>query len=270
MLTSFYWPVLRRFWYLPAGLLLLGLATGFGVTQLQANVYSSSVMLLIEPYSPLNSGNQYNDILTAERLANTYSELITSPTLADEVIKTLKLDINQEKLLKLVAVRPVRETQLLKITVEHSDPNQASRIANQFARSFIEINQQRLEKGYSASQDELNNQLNSLRGELSDLNLSLKEATSRNDVTAPRLQAQLQDKEATLTNLTRTFQAFKLNEASARNSLSVAQPATNPIRPGWPIVWLNLLIGGLLGLTLGLAMAVGRGLWEERKNGPGK
>lgn len=261
MLASFYWPVLRRYWYVVGLLGLIGLVTALGATLLQPQTYSSSTMLLVEP---VNSGNQYNDILSAERLANTYSELITAPGLAEEVIRTLKLGISPEKLLKLVTVRPVRETQLLKITVEHSDPLQAKQLADQFALSFIEANRKRLEQGYGATEAELNAQLSQVRSELTDLNTSLKEAIARNDPNAVRLQAQMQDKEATFSNLTRAFQALKLNEASARNSLSVAQPAISPDRPSWPVLWLNLLLGGLLGLGLGLALAIGRGLFSTK------
>jgi capsular exopolysaccharide synthesis family protein len=79
----------------------------------------------------------------------TQQEIIKSRRLAHAVIKKLKLLDREEfmkskdpleELLKKLEVKPVRDTRMLEIQVEDKDPRQASRIANEFARSYADSN----------------------------------------------------------------------------------------------------------------------------------
>jgi uncharacterized protein involved in exopolysaccharide biosynthesis len=103
-----------------------------------------------------------------------------------------------------------------------------------------------------------------LQSEIQKTNGDLTQITN-NGVTLTRLERQVgTDKEAYLSYVrkneeARTAQA--LNSSKILN-VSIAEPASMPLRPIYPKVWLNLLVG----LMLAAAMGVGAAYWEERQD----
>jgi len=78
-----------------------------------------------------------------------------------------------------------------------------------------------------------------------------------------RLQRQVQtDTDAYLTYTRKTEEARVAQGLNASKILnvSVSQPPEVPLRPAFPIVWLNLLVGVVLAIGLGMGAAYG----EER------
>ena len=102
-------------------------------------VYKSSTTLMVgKNYSGENGPLlQYNDILTANQLVKTYSQLAKSRTVAEKVIELEKLDITPEAFRGKIDVQPVRDTQLIQITIDDPDPNKAARLANVSGQVFI-------------------------------------------------------------------------------------------------------------------------------------
>jgi uncharacterized protein involved in exopolysaccharide biosynthesis len=45
-------------------------------------------------------------------------------------------------------------------------------------------------------------------------------------------------------------------------NVSIAQPASMPLRPTFPVVWLNLLVGFVVAVAAGVAAA----FWEEERD----
>ncbi|RYD07018.1 hypothetical protein N752_00115 [Desulforamulus aquiferis] len=64
---------------------------------------------------------QYNDILTANQLVKTYSQIAKSRTITEKVIEAEKLSFTPEQLSQKIDVKPVKDTQLISITVEDID-----------------------------------------------------------------------------------------------------------------------------------------------------
>ena len=102
-------------------------------------VYKSSTTLMVgKNYSGENGPLlQYNDILTANQLVKTYSQLAKSRTVAEKVIELEKLDITPVAFSSKIDVQPVRDTQLIQISIEDPDPNKAARLANVSGQVFI-------------------------------------------------------------------------------------------------------------------------------------
>src|SRR5436190_1406904 len=97
MNLAMYWKIARRWWWLPlVGLVLFG-AAGYAASGLQTPLYQASSRLLVnQVQSPGPAG--YNDVLTSERLAATYTQLLQSAALRDEVIARLNLPFSAETL----------------------------------------------------------------------------------------------------------------------------------------------------------------------------
>ncbi|HZP44960.1 MAG TPA: GumC family protein [Candidatus Binataceae bacterium] len=103
-----------------------------------------------------------------------------------------------------------------------------------------------------------------LQAEIAKTEADLTTMTN-NGVQLARLERQVAaDKEAYMSYVrkseeARTAQALNLSKIL---NVSVAQPASRPLRPSFPIVWLNLLAGFVLAIIGG----VGAAYWEEERD----
>ena len=128
--------ILRRWWWL----LLLGVVVGgsasFAVSRAMKPVYRASTTLLVNQ-TQTPGVIAYNDILTSERLTKTYRELVTKRPVLQEVVDRVGNPKDTETLRDMVSVSVVRDTQLLRLSVESDDPIQATILANAIAYAFI-------------------------------------------------------------------------------------------------------------------------------------
>lgn len=105
-----------------------------------------------------------------------------------------------------------------------------------------------------ATRTALENEIQKIGGELIQM--------TDNSVTLDRLERQVTtDKEAYLSYVrkgeeARTAQALNLSKIL---NVSVVQPPSKPLRPVFPKIWLNLIIG----LVLAAALGLGAAYWEE-------
>jgi len=131
--------ILRRWWWL----LLLGIALGGGasyvVSKAMTPIYRASTTLLINQ-TQTPGVIAYNDILTSERLTKTYSELVTKRPVLEEVISLVGQPKDAETLRDMVSVSVIRDTQLLRLSVESDDPALSTILANATAQAFIAEN----------------------------------------------------------------------------------------------------------------------------------
>ncbi len=128
----------RRWWLLVMGPVLAGLAA-FAVSKQLTPVYSTSATLLINQ-TQVPGTVQYNDILTSERLTNTYAQLIKRDQIFSDVRTRLDLPLTTDQISSKISVSTISNTQLLRITVEDPSPKLAADIANTTATAFIDDN----------------------------------------------------------------------------------------------------------------------------------
>jgi len=77
-----------------------------------------------------------NDINLSQKLVSTYSEIVKSKLVLEQVINDLGLDTSVEKLSKHVTVAAVEDTEIIKIAVEDGNRIAAAQIANKIADVF--------------------------------------------------------------------------------------------------------------------------------------
>lgn len=134
---------LRHWWWLA---LLVPLLLGGGTyltTSLMTPVYRADTSLVITG-SAGAGGSDYNDVLAAERRAETLAALATSRTVLGQVIAQLGLAGTPESLAREVSATPVSNTQLLRIAVADANPERAATIANALAGAFTRTVHERL------------------------------------------------------------------------------------------------------------------------------
>jgi len=134
-----YLLLIRKWWWLlVAGTLAAGVAS-YAISKTLTPIYSSTATLLVNQ-TQVPGTIAYNDILTSERLTRTYKELIGKSLVLEEVSERLDLPYGADQLAAMISVSVVTDTQLLRLSVESSDPALASEIANTTASVFIEQN----------------------------------------------------------------------------------------------------------------------------------
>ncbi len=98
-------------------------------------IYQTSTQLLINQQQNVVTLNTQS-IETDLQLVGTYSEIITSPIILEQVISQLGLDMSYEELQGKVNVEITENSQLLTIVVNDADPALAVSIANNTAEVF--------------------------------------------------------------------------------------------------------------------------------------
>lgn len=97
---------------------------------------STTVVLAQQTSDKTTSSVTLNDISINQKLVATYTEIVKSKLVLEQVIEDLKLDTTAEKLAKHVTVTAIEDTEILKITVEDGNRIAAAQIANKIADVF--------------------------------------------------------------------------------------------------------------------------------------
>lgn len=130
-----YLAVLGRRWWQVVLAALVTLGVAMGVSALLPPRYESQVMLRVTPAAAPQT--TYEAIRTAELLAKTYRELISSDYVAIDAMKRLGESGSVERFKRKVAVELIPDTEIVRITATEDAPDRARRIAEAVAEASI-------------------------------------------------------------------------------------------------------------------------------------
>jgi capsular polysaccharide biosynthesis protein len=243
-------------WLIVLGMLLTG-GTAYWVSLNLPPVYRASVTLMInEGRSP--GATDYTSVLTSERLAKTYAELLTKRPVVDEVIRRLNL----RELESDVTVNSVRDTQLIELSVEDNDPVLAAQVANALPQVFIEQNEARQEARFADSKASLDQEMSYLSRDIENTeqmiaNLQAAEEGA-DQVELIRLQNALSQMRNSYSALLSSYEAIRMAETQSTDTIIVAEPAQVPLYPVAPRPLFNTFLAVVVGsiLTLGMAFLI--------------
>ena len=177
-LKQYFDLLLRWLWLLVLGV-ILGAGAAFVASSLQHPVYQATSTLLISQ-APSSSTTVDNTGLVANQsLASTYLQLITTRPVLEAAIQKLGLSQSSDELAKAVQVSLVNGTQLIKISVEDRDPQQAANIANALPVVFSDYNQAQQSSRYADSKQSLQTEITSVEGQITDLQRQMADLTQR-------------------------------------------------------------------------------------------
>jgi capsular exopolysaccharide synthesis family protein len=143
-LRAYVEAIRRRWWILLLGPVLAGLAA-YLVSTAMTPIYRASALILVNQTETAGVV-QYNDVLTSERLTNTYAQLVERRPVLTAVRDQLDLPIGEDQLAAMIDVSTVASTQLLRIAVESADPTLAALAANATSQVFIADNASHLSR----------------------------------------------------------------------------------------------------------------------------
>lgn len=129
-----YIRVIKRWWWLLVLLTALGAAVGYVLSQTQ--MYEAVTTLIVAAGPP--SSNVADRLIPDQRnsLVKTYRELLLKRPVLEAVIATLALQTSPEDLVKRLRISEVRDTQILVLSAQDPDPQQAAKIANATVVAF--------------------------------------------------------------------------------------------------------------------------------------
>lgn len=122
---------------------------GYYSIQIKVPKYKSTTTLLLAQNSSAETQGIENeitqtDISLNQKLVSTYSVLVKSKSVLDQVLENLNMDRSlEEELKKNIEVKAVEDTQVIEITYINEDSNVAykvaSELANVFCKKIVEI-----------------------------------------------------------------------------------------------------------------------------------
>ena len=105
---------------------------GFGVSKfLITPQYEASALMIVNTRQDTTSNVTSDQINSATKLVSTYSIIIKSDTVLQQVIDNLGLSLTYEKLAERVTVSAVDDTQVMKVTVKSDNPEWARQVCEQ-------------------------------------------------------------------------------------------------------------------------------------------
>ena len=136
-LREYFAIIKKRFWIIALLAIVSAIVSGVISFFMLNQVYEAKSTLIVntdkQTETQTVTGDQIN---VTQKLAITYGEIIKSRVVLDDVIKNLNLDTTYEDLSGQITVSPVKDTQIISISVQDTNPKKARDIANQIPSVF--------------------------------------------------------------------------------------------------------------------------------------
>ncbi|MHB9145034.1 MAG: YveK family protein [Symbiobacteriia bacterium] len=135
-LRQLFGVVRRRFWIVAVLTLTAVLVSGIASVYFIAPTYTASVtMLVAKRDAPVAD---YSTLLLNQNLVRTYAEIAKSRSIAGHVVESLNLKIPVETMQKRINVAAVKDTQVIRISVDGATPQEAQAAAIAVSSVFID------------------------------------------------------------------------------------------------------------------------------------
>lgn len=136
-LREYFAIIKKRFWIIALLAIISAVISGVISFFMLNPVYEAKSTLIVnadkQAETQIVTGDQ---ITVTQKLAVTYGEIIKSRIVLDDVIKNLKLENTYESLSEQITVSPVKDTQIISISVQDTNPQKARDIANEIPKVF--------------------------------------------------------------------------------------------------------------------------------------
>jgi polysaccharide biosynthesis transport protein len=209
---------------------ILVAASALAFSVIQEKQYAASASLLFrDPQldQAVSGGNVLPPVGNAEREGSTNLRLLSLPVIAERTAE--RMDVGLERVAGKVAVEPQGDSDVFSVTATDPDPVFAARLANSFAREYVEFRRQADRRALQLTQDLVRRQLEELT------------PTQRQEPRGEALEARLEQLEVVASLQT--------------GNAELVQTAGVPSTPSEPKPIRNTVLGGVLGLLLGILIA---------------
>ena len=123
-------------------------AAGFGVSKfLMTPMYQASALMIVNTRQDITSNVTSDQINSATKLVSTYSIILKSDTVLNQVIQNLGLSLDYQQLAERVTVSAVDDTQVMKVTVTSDNPEWARQVCEQITQISPDVILEAVEAG---------------------------------------------------------------------------------------------------------------------------
>jgi capsular exopolysaccharide synthesis family protein len=248
---------------------ILAATIAFIGSQFVTPIYQASTTVLIDE-APSTDIADYNALLTSERRARTYAQLLTEQPVLEATIERLGLTMDLETLSAAVEARRVPDTQLIQILAEHTDPALAADIANTIVAVFTEQTEAIQTSRYEDTKASLLNQLADLERQIEETNTAITALGDSPEDKAEqvRLEALQAQYRQSYTNLLQSYEEVRVAEARAASTVIPVKVATPPDKPARPNTLLNTALAGGMGLLVAVTGVFIKDLLDDTLKSP--
>ena len=239
-------------WLIIAAVVLAGVAA-YLVSNALPKVFEGKVTLIVGQ-STQNTNPDYSQLLASQRLSQTYAELATTTPILAQVIAKNGVNATPEDFRKRVVADAPRDSTLVHLTVQDTDPARAAVLGDALAAEMIAASPALAGRAAEVQQS-IDDDLKATQVQIKDAQAEigrLSALQSRSVADDQQLQA-LQGRIIALRQTYATLLGYSSN--SGANLLTVVDPASPPAQAASPRVLLNVIIAGLVGLLLALGLA---------------
>ena len=129
--------LIHKAWLLALCALVAGALAYFYTANFITPLYRASVSIYVNNANPQLGGNSSyisgSDLATAQRLVNTYVNIIRSNTVLEKVARQSGLDITADRIRGMMTAESVENTEIFEIYISSADPELAAHLANAIA-----------------------------------------------------------------------------------------------------------------------------------------
>jgi capsular polysaccharide biosynthesis protein len=127
----------KRFWIITLITVVAALVSGVVSFYVLEPTYETGTTLMVnKSKSDENKEITSDDIMVNQKLALTYGEIARSRKVLDKVANDLNLNLTYEQLSKAVTISSVKDTEIINIKVQNTNPKLAYKIANKIPEIF--------------------------------------------------------------------------------------------------------------------------------------
>lgn len=249
----------KRLWLILLGTAVISAAV-FLLSRNMTPIYQAKVTLMVRQSGSTSYADLTSVLSGGDDLALTYGELLKTRPLLEIVIANLNLDLSPEELGEdMLGTNSIGGTELLELTVDDTDPQRASDIANEIALTFIALNNTERQANQIAALEQ------DIVAQMADLKELIEYNQSRIDQsrTAPSLlteeesnlaQTNLSSQQLAYAGLLGTYLEVRLTQTQLLDVIVVepAVPTTQPIRPS---IFIYTFLGTFVGFVFSLGLA---------------
>ncbi|MFI5062417.1 MAG: hypothetical protein ACHP9Z_00345 [Streptosporangiales bacterium] len=247
----------RLFWLharLIITVFLVGLAGGLALYLSAKPTYQASAIFVMGAQDPQSAEE-------AAVLADTARGIATGPQLVDRAISEAGVIRSEPAVVAGINVQTLGSSGVLTLSVTDPDPQAAMRLANGLAAGVVSTRIALIQNGLASSLRNLARQEASTDAQIQKLSAQVQALATQSGATSPQAAGQLAQLQARLTSLQQeaTQIAVQRNdlEATQGPKTTVLDRAVSATRvPGRGLI--DTLLGGILGLVVGIALAGAR------------
>lgn len=256
-----YFLVMRRWLWLIIGCAVLAAVSAYVVSSRMTPVYRASMALWIKP-APTTGTNEYAAILTSEREARTFAEMLTEQRVLEAVVDGLGLtrEMSWRELAGKIDVSLVEDTQLIRLSVEDTDRVRAAELANSIGETFIAQTKAFNEERFADSLNNMQAQLAELSALIEETQAGIEalgEADAANEqAELTRLQTALVGYRNSYADLLRSYEEMRLTAVQSADDIVLYTKAEVPGGPIRPRPMMNTALAGAVGAMLAVGVAL--------------